>query len=62
MYKRMYISMVRAWLCVCSQLEWGLRSMCTTEFGTPIDVSNQNTFYKIQLYNHRQPNTNSKHY
>ena len=30
--------------------DYGL--MCTTEFGTPIDVPNLNTFYKIQLHNH----------
>ena len=23
--------------------------MCTTEFSSPIDIPNQNTFYKIQL-------------
>lgn len=32
MYKRMYISMVRAWLFVCRLLGWGLGLMCTTEF------------------------------
>lgn len=62
MCKRMYTSMVRVWWYVCSQLGQRLGLMCTTEFGTPIDVPNQNTFYKIQLHNHHQPNTNNKHY